>query len=549
MKPQLQKLVSFLFRHKRLWITIICVILGVSGGLSWTSWKHQEAVRPEVDAVRTEVDKAWSILAKTDRGQGFGSRLDTIALRRSQGDASYRRHFLTSARTDYLAILTELRELEHLEQNRLRAIKSRDSSEIARTEGLRAFPRIIIFPSWENALALEKMAAKAFEEAFFDQAAEKWSDAADIFKKTVTTSLQKQKVANDARTEWRRKRSLYSTSWLEKYATTAWKEFSNHENATEHDFESGKFEEAATSYQILSRQFSALTRQAKEEQDKERLQTATHAYATSLQAIRSQNGGLQKDSDTWRSVQKLETEAEKDATAGHFIQSAWRYEAAERLLQKEILLSSWKGSESDSTNSSTSTHPTHRAFEGSLAELAMQGKLQFESGDLEGAATSFQSILDTSPCHAMALANLGVVRYQQKQVDKASELLRAALAADPLNPLAASLLGIILNTQSEYAEAMDVLSLATLIQPKNPENHNQLGTAWLKLGKLREAESELLQAIRLDPNLGSAHYNLAVVFTSQEPPSLELAKKHYKRARELGMEANLDLENTWTPKR
>ena len=56
------------------------------------------------------------------------------------------------------------------------------------------------------------------------------------------------------------------------------------------------------------------------------------------------------------------------------------------------------------------------------------------------------------------------------------------------------------------------------------------------------AEKELLKAIEARPDYADAHFNLAVIFASQNPPSLELARKHYTKALALGMDKDPELE-------
>ena len=50
------------------------------------------------------------------------------------------------------------------------------------------------------------------------------------------------------------------------------------------------------------------------------------------------------------------------------------------------------------------------------------------------------------------------------------------------------------------------------------------------------------KAIQLDPNYGEAHNNLAVIYLSQQPPQLELARWHYQKALDRGQPHNPELE-------
>ena len=61
-------------------------------------------------------------------------------------------------------------------------------------------------------------------------------------------------------------------------------------------------------------------------------------------------------------------------------------------------------------------------------------------------------------------------------------------------------------------------------------------------GQRAAAETALRKAIQLNPNYEDAHYNLAVVYATQKPPFLELARWHYQKALAYGHQANAEVE-------
>ena len=65
---------------------------------------------------------------------------------------------------------------------------------------------------------------------------------------------------------------------------------------------------------------------------------------------------------------------------------------------------------------------------------------------------------------------------------------------------------------------------------------------WRTKGLRAQAETALRKAIQLDPNYGAAHNNLAVIYLSQQPPLVELARWHYQKALDAGQPHNPDLE-------
>ncbi len=174
--------------------------------------------------------------------------------------------------------------------------------------------------------------------------------------------------------------------------------------------------------------------------------------------------------------------------------------------------------------------------------LADDAKRLFSKGDMQGAAAKYEQILQSEPSNLFALSNLGVIRFRQDKIDEAEKALQTALAIDPHDSFSLSVLGIVHYQQNRLDEAIGDLTRAIAINPNNHETHNYLGITYSQKGYQEAAEKELLKAIELQPNYGDAHFNLAVVFASQMPPSIELARRHYRKALELGMENDPELE-------
>jgi len=71
---------------------------------------------------------------------------------------------------------------------------------------------------------------------------------------------------------------------------------------------------------------------------------------------------------------------------------------------------------------------------------------------------------------------------------------------------------------------------------------NYLGLALSEKGQRAPAEAALRKAVQLQPSYAAAHYNLAVVYATQQPPATELARWHYLKAIAAGHPHNADLE-------
>jgi len=80
------------------------------------------------------------------------------------------------------------------------------------------------------------------------------------------------------------------------------------------------------------------------------------------------------------------------------------------------------------------------------------------------------------------------------------------------------------------------------LDPNDAKTRNYLGISSSHRGLQEAAEQECRKAIELDEGYADAHFNLAVIYATQKPPSKELAKRHYTRALELGVPKDPELE-------
>jgi Flp pilus assembly protein TadD len=103
-------------------------------------------------------------------------------------------------------------------------------------------------------------------------------------------------------------------------------------------------------------------------------------------------------------------------------------------------------------------------------------------------------------------------------------------------------LGVLYCDQEKLDAALAALSQAVLLDPKNPRAHNYLGVTVGKKGWYLGAEAELRKAVELDPNYAEAHFNLAIFYLQRDPPAVELARRHYNQALDLGAKPDPLLE-------
>jgi tetratricopeptide (TPR) repeat protein len=175
-------------------------------------------------------------------------------------------------------------------------------------------------------------------------------------------------------------------------------------------------------------------------------------------------------------------------------------------------------------------------------EAAAQGNAAFARKDYPAARKAYQRVIDLVPDNLLGIVNLGVVEFSAGDNAKAEELLKKAVRIRMETAAAWLTLGIIYMDQDRFDEALAALSQAVLHDPRNPRARNYLGVVIGRNGWVDGAQFELRRAVELDPAYADAHYNLAAFYLQDKPPSVELARRHYYRALELGAKADPEIE-------
>lgn len=159
------------------------------------------------------------------------------------------------------------------------------------------------------------------------------------------------------------------------------------------------------------------------------------------------------------------------------------------------------------------------------------------------ARARLEKILAAEPDKAEALIELGSLEYQARHFPEAEKLLKRATRVKPESAAAWLALGVVACETGKLDAALAALSQAVLLEPRNAKAHSYLGVTVGRKGWLDGAEGELQRALELDETLAEAHFNLAVVYLQQNPPMIELARRHYHRARDLGAAPDSLVEN------
>lgn len=182
-----------------------------------------------------------------------------------------------------------------------------------------------------------------------------------------------------------------------------------------------------------------------------------------------------------------------------------------------------------------------------LTEAIAEGNVAFERKDYGAARNAYTRVLALEPENLMGLVNLGMVEFYSGHPDKAEDLLNRAVRQRLESAPAWLTLGMIHMDRNEPDAALAALSQAMLQDPRNARTRNFLGVVMGRRGWIEGAQHELRRAVELDPSYADAHYNLAVFYLEEKPPAIELARRHYQKAVELGVEKNPQMEKLFSP--
>jgi Flp pilus assembly protein TadD len=173
---------------------------------------------------------------------------------------------------------------------------------------------------------------------------------------------------------------------------------------------------------------------------------------------------------------------------------------------------------------------------------AEEGIRALGSNKFEEAETAFLKLLKLAPDSPSALVNMGLVEFRLGRAEDAQKYLERAIRVQPDAGLAWMMLGVIHMNQDDMDAATAALAQAVYLSPKSPQAHNYYAVMLAKRGWYDAAEDELRRVIELAPGFAEAQFNLALIYYQQSPPAIELARRHYQKALELGAARDADFE-------
>jgi Flp pilus assembly protein TadD len=183
------------------------------------------------------------------------------------------------------------------------------------------------------------------------------------------------------------------------------------------------------------------------------------------------------------------------------------------------------------------------------APLVAEAQKAFAAGRYDEAEQKYRQVLSLNSRNTYTLGNLAAIQIEQRKWTEAEANLKQALELDPNDAFNLSLVGILKFRQNKFDEALTSLSQSARLDPHNAETQNYLGITLSEKGFRDAAEAALRRAIQLQPDYANAHHNLAVIYATQNPPYLELARWHYQKALGAGHARNPEMEKALLDRR
>ena len=164
-----------------------------------------------------------------------------------------------------------------------------------------------------------------------------------------------------------------------------------------------------------------------------------------------------------------------------------------------------------------------------IENLLQRAVAHHRNGEWEEAEGLYRRVLQNAPNHPDALHLLGLVNQQKGETARAEELVRRAISLDGRAPIFHLSLGNVLSAQGK-SEAMESFRQALRLEPRLTEAHYNLANELLRTDRIDESVFHYQEALRIKPDFAEGHYNLGKAYEKLD--KLAEAEASYRRALE-----------------
>ncbi len=173
--------------------------------------------------------------------------------------------------------------------------------------------------------------------------------------------------------------------------------------------------------------------------------------------------------------------------------------------------------------------------------LATGAEKAFASQRYTAAEQLYRTLVDAHPDHLAGLINLGSILLYRNKHEEAIEFLKRASRLAPEKAASYELAGTAYYLLDQLEPAAEQFRLALERDPANADSFFYLANIEIINGNATLALKYLAAAVKLNPELGDAHYNMARIYI--DLGKMADASRAYDRAVHHGANPDIDLEN------
>ena len=167
-------------------------------------------------------------------------------------------------------------------------------------------------------------------------------------------------------------------------------------------------------------------------------------------------------------------------------------------------------------------------------EVVKKGETHIRNGNIKGAQASYIQASELEPEAWKPYLMIGQTWQAQGRIDEANRFFRKALVYNSGHSPTMTLLGNNLKRLGETGEAEKILRSAIRAWPLNLQAYDSLAQVLATQGKRDEAIQLLNNTVKINPNYGPGHVNLAMTYHSLNQG--QKSRYHLNRALALGMQ-------------
>lgn len=223
------------------------------------------------------------------------------------------------------------------------------------------------------------------------------------------------------------------------------------------------------------------------------------------------------------------------------------FDAAEREFKKTLSLSNSVDAQINSLINLANIYSRQNKFEEAKQRLdeALKIKPNFaaiyqtygfiykQQGEVEKAEKIWTKGLSFNTKTTGILDNLGLLYLEENKLLEAKICFQKAIQVNPDSYLAYFGLGQILEQESNIDQAISRYKKSVELNPSGSILHYAIGRLYARRSNPK-ALYYLKEAIKLNPAIAEAQNDLAVLYASMDPPKLDLAREHARKALSLG---------------